>query len=98
MSSAFLSGAAPADVGVSDAETPQFLRPLGPLPGAVRVSVVVPLFNETESLWQLYEELAEALHHEPAWEVVFVDDGSTDASYQQLVRLHGAFDNVRVVR
>jgi glycosyltransferase involved in cell wall biosynthesis len=32
------------------------------------------------------------------YEIVFVDDGSTDGSYAELVRLHGAFPNVRVVR
>jgi glycosyltransferase involved in cell wall biosynthesis len=32
------------------------------------------------------------------WELVYVDDGSTDGSYRELVRLHGAHENVRVVR
>ena len=46
----------------------------------------------------LYDELAAALSSEGQWEVVFVDDGSTDGSYDELVRLHEAFANVRVVR
>jgi len=33
-----------------------------------------------------------------AWEIVYVDDGSTDGSYRELVRLHEAHANVRVVR
>ena len=32
------------------------------------------------------------------WEIVYVDDGSTDGSYRELVRLHEAHSNVRVVR
>jgi dolichol-phosphate mannosyltransferase len=63
------------------------------------VSVVVPLLDEEATLEELYGELEAALA--PAgleWEVVFVDDGSTDGSYRELVRLHAAHLNVRVVR
>ena len=47
----------------------------------------------------LYEELDSALQPlgQP-WEVVFVDDGSTDGSFSALTRLHDARDNVRVIR
>ena len=63
------------------------------------VSVVVPLLNEEATLEQLYEELESAFAATGIqWEVVFVDDGSTDGSYRELVRLHAAHLNVRVVR
>jgi dolichol-phosphate mannosyltransferase len=63
------------------------------------VSVVVPLLNEEATLEPLYLELEAALAATGLdWEVVFVDDGSTDGSYRELVRLHGAHLNVRVVR
>jgi glycosyltransferase involved in cell wall biosynthesis len=63
------------------------------------VSVVVPLLNEEATLEQLYAELESALAGTGlAWEVVFVDDGSTDGSYRELARLHAAHLNVRVVR
>jgi dolichol-phosphate mannosyltransferase len=63
------------------------------------VSVVVPLLNEEATLEQLYQELESALSATAVdWEVVFVDDGSTDGSYRELVRLHAAHLNVRVVR
>jgi glycosyltransferase involved in cell wall biosynthesis len=63
------------------------------------ISVVVPVYDEELTLAPLYDELAAAL--EPlgrAWEVVFVDDGSTDSSFAALTRLHAARENVRVVR
>jgi dolichol-phosphate mannosyltransferase len=63
------------------------------------ISVVVPLHNEERSIALLYEELQASL--DPLgedWEVVFVDDGSTDESLSALTRLHAREDNVRVVR
>jgi glycosyltransferase involved in cell wall biosynthesis len=63
------------------------------------ISVVVPVRNEERSLGPLFEELGDAL--EPlgdTWEVVFVDDGSTDGSFAALTRLHDSHSNVRVVR
>jgi glycosyltransferase involved in cell wall biosynthesis len=62
------------------------------------ISVVVPLLDEEHSLETLYQEVAEALdplHHE--FEVVFVDDGSTDGSLTVLERLHEEHANVVVV-
>jgi glycosyltransferase involved in cell wall biosynthesis len=63
------------------------------------LSVVVPLLDEEATLEPLYRELESALAPTGLdWEVVFVDDGSTDGSYRELVRLHAAHLNVRVVR
>ena len=67
--------------------------------GVPEVSVVVPLFNEAPTVRPLYEELAAALDGlGRPWEAIFVDDGSTDGSYDELTRLHACEDNVRVVR
>ena len=45
------------------------------------VSVVIPVFNEAESLEKLYRELAQVLEPYSNWEIIFVDDGSDDNSY-----------------
>lgn len=62
------------------------------------LSIVVPLYNEEHSVETLYGEIAAAL--EPAaepYEVIFVDDGSTDNSLGVLTQLHADTTNVVVV-
>jgi glycosyltransferase involved in cell wall biosynthesis len=61
------------------------------------VSIVIPLRNERPSLRSLHAEIAVALEGR-RWEIVFVDDGSSDGSYEELVQIHADATNVRVVR
>ncbi|MCU0703873.1 MAG: glycosyltransferase family 2 protein [Fimbriiglobus sp.] len=55
------------------------------------LSLVVPVFNEHESLVQLVGEIDAAVATLPAWqhEILFIDDGSTDASWERIVELTG---------
>ena len=54
----------------------------GELPG---LSVVIPVFNEAESVPKLYEALAKVAGDLPgAWEFIFVDDGSRDGTWEAL--------------
>ncbi len=63
------------------------------------ISVVVPVHNEERSVALLLDELDSALQPlGTPWEVIFVDDGSTDGSYAALTRLHASHENVAVVR
>jgi glycosyltransferase involved in cell wall biosynthesis len=63
------------------------------------ISVVVPLLNEERSLETLYAEISAALDPQADdFEVVFVDDGSSDDSMSVLTRLHDEFPNVVVVQ
>ena len=57
------------------------------------ISVVVPLFNEEESLPELVRWIKRVMHaHEFSYEVILVDDGSTDRSWDVVCSL-GAEDN-----
>jgi len=65
----------------------------------VKISIVVPLFNEEESLVELHEQLSKAVCSlEKPIEFLFIDDGSTDNSMQVLSELHNKDPQVRVVQ
>jgi glycosyltransferase involved in cell wall biosynthesis len=65
----------------------------------VKISVVVPLFNEEQSLGELYAQLSKAVCTlEKPVEILFVDDGSTDGSMGELTKLHQLDPNVRVLQ
>ena len=66
----------------------------------IRISVVVPVHNEMESLAALHGELAAVFDvggHGPA-EFLFVDDGSRDGSWQVLAELAGKDPRVGAIR
>ncbi len=63
------------------------------------ISVVIPVHDEEQSVGPLLDELAATLDHlDEDWEVLFVDDGSTDGTFAALGRLHDERTNVRIVR
>jgi glycosyltransferase involved in cell wall biosynthesis len=67
-------------------------------PALLAVSVVVPVNNEADNLAPLIDEIRAALDGQRAYEVIFVDDGSTDASAAVLDRLMPARPWLRQVR
>lgn len=66
---------------------------------SLTVSVVVPLFNERPSLEALYQRLTETLESlTDTYEIIFVDDGSTDGSSKLLKELHALNPAVHYIR
>jgi dolichol-phosphate mannosyltransferase len=65
--------------------------------GPVLLSIVVPLRDEESNLRAVHAEIAQAFAEVEGWEVVFVDDGSTDRGPDVLRALAGEDPRVRVV-
>src|SRR5438876_3601544 len=82
--------------GTETLETGRFTEAELPPPD---VSIVVTIFNEAASVEELYRRTIAALDPGPrTFELIFVDDGSTDGTFAALERLHGGDPRVRAVR
>lgn len=63
----------------------------------VELSVVVPVLNEQENIRPLYDEIAGTLADKHTYEVIFIDDGSTDGSFATMAELQKADPRVRII-
>ncbi len=62
------------------------------------VSVVIPVLDEKENLQPLYERLVRAFHKlKVRYEILFVDDGSSDGTLEKILKLHEADKGVKVI-
>lgn len=67
--------------------------------GEKMISVVIPTYNEEESVIPLYEELVAVIPRlGKTYEIIFVDDGSTDSTFQRLHALHEEDARVKIVK
>jgi glycosyltransferase involved in cell wall biosynthesis len=65
----------------------------------VKVSVVVPLFNEEDSVQLLHTAITDAIGSElPDYEIVFVDDGSSDMTFSMAERLAANDPKLRILK
>ncbi len=72
---------------------------MGENPKPTEISVVVPVFNEAGNLEELHAKLSDILRCiTESYEIIFVDDGSTDNSFKILVGINKEDGKVRVVR
>ena len=66
---------------------------------ALDLSIVIPVRDEEPNILSLHEELVRALHGTGiAYEVLIVDDGSTDGTFELLTDVHRRDHRVRVIR
>ena len=64
----------------------------------MNVSVVIPVFNEIESLPELKSELIDNLKAYQNWEVIFIDDGSSDGSTEWLIDIVTNHENFKLIQ
>ena len=53
----------------------------------MKISVVIPVYNEVESVEQLYKELIKVLSSFDSYQIIFVDDGSSDGSVNVIKKI-----------
>jgi glycosyltransferase involved in cell wall biosynthesis len=65
----------------------------------MNISIVIPLFNEAESLPELHNWIKTVMDkHQYSYEVVFVDDGSKDKSWQVIEELAAKHPEVKAIK
>jgi len=65
----------------------------------MNLSLVIPLLNEQESLPELHNWIVKVMNtHNFSYEILFIDDGSTDASWQTISQLSNENPNVKGIR
>ena len=63
------------------------------------ISVVIPLFNEEESLKELHDWIASTMQSNRfLYEIIFIDDGSTDSSWNVIEEISQKSSNVKGIR
>src|SRR5690554_6976075 len=65
----------------------------------IEISIVVPLYNEVESLPELHEWIVSVMEaNKFTYEIIFVDDGSKDGSWDAVLKLRASNTNVRGIK
>ncbi|MBT8187442.1 MAG: glycosyltransferase family 2 protein [Croceitalea sp.] len=65
----------------------------------MQLSIVIPLLNEEESLKELYDWIAQVMQSNHfLYEVIFIDDGSTDGSWRVIQEISKGNDHVKAIR
>ena len=65
----------------------------------MQLSIIIPLFNEEESLLELHQWIQKVMiTNKFSYEIIFIDDGSTDSSWQVIENISKQDKNVRGIR
>ena len=60
------------------------------------ISIIVPVYNEEKNVSILYENLMDVIERD--YEIIFVDDGSTDNTFNELQKLHEKNKKVKIIK
>ena len=61
-------------------------------------SIVIPVYNEEENIAPLYEKIASVMKNMGEYEIIFIDDGSTDGTFKKIKKLNEKDGAVRCIR
>ena len=62
------------------------------------ISIVIPVYNEEQNVEILYQEIIDSMIQPyDRFEIIFVNDGSTDSSFQKLIELHKKDNRVKIL-
>lgn len=64
----------------------------------MNLSIVIPLLNEQDSLPELHSRIADVLNDKYSYEILFIDDGSTDNSWKIITDLNQKYTEVKAIR
>ncbi len=66
--------------------------------GKTKISVIIPIYNEEENIPILYKEIKDTLNNfEKEYEIIFINDGSTDNSLKELENLRQTDERVKII-
>ena len=63
----------------------------------MKISVVIPVFNEEGSIKELYGQISTALKNQKKYEIIFINDGSSDKSEKAIIDLSNADKRVKLI-
>lgn len=65
----------------------------------VDLSVIIPVFNEEDNILPLYKKLVKDLNPlQNSYEIIFIDDGSTDSTFEKVLSLKQADNTIKVIK
>ena len=65
----------------------------------MQISIIIPLLNEEESINELYQWISKVMvENNFTYEVIFIDDGSTDKSWDIIKKLKNTYSEIRGIR
>lgn len=64
-----------------------------------RITIIIPAYNERDNLAPLMEEIHDVIQEdERDYDVIFIDDGSTDGTFEEAIRLSEKYNYLKAIR
>lgn len=64
----------------------------------MKISVIIPVYNEVESINELYKQLLKALQEFSKYEIIFIDDGSSDGSVETIKKISELDNSINLIQ